>query len=62
MNGEMFIFMKINEFAKAVGVSASLLRYYDERGILSPVEKNLFFGLQILQRRSDRALQKNYAA
>lgn len=44
MNGEMFIFMKINEFAKAVGVSASLLRYYDERGILSPVEKNLFSG------------------
>lgn len=36
--------MKITEFAAAVGVTDSLLRYYDQKGVLKPVETNLVTG------------------
>lgn len=36
--------MKIGEFAKRCGISISALRYYDERGLLSPVFIDRFTG------------------
>lgn len=36
--------MKITEFAEAVGSTVSLLRYYDKKGLLKPVEINRITG------------------
>ena len=42
--------MKIGEFSKASGLPVSVLRYYDECGLLSPVFTDRFTGYRYYKR------------